>query len=215
MYEYNNYASRFLIRLNKYVNRKYLNKDTAFTRKGKLSLEDTIYYPLLEEGHTNSSEANNYMQLITGDDFAMISQQAIGEKRGFIEPIVYEGMYKDYTDGLYKQFNKDFRYKDTLFLAGDTTIIKVPNVSKCKEEFLVEEDNPARARLSTFADAFSGHIYSAEIVEKAHSEVNLAINHLKDIYSRDINENICVMYDRGYDAYNLLFTHIYYVWVLY
>lgn len=95
MSEYNCFASHFLVNIDKYENRKYLNDDRKFTRKGKISYRDTILYPLLQEGRTNSREANEYMRLITGDIFAMISQQAIGEKRGFINPELYEDMYKD------------------------------------------------------------------------------------------------------------------------
>lgn len=82
MSEYNCFASHFLVNIDKYENRKYLNDDRKFTRKGKISYRDTILYPLLQEGRTNSREANEYMRLITGDIFAMISQQAIGEKKG-------------------------------------------------------------------------------------------------------------------------------------
>ena len=66
------------------------------------------------------------------------------------------------------------KYKDHIFLAGDTTVIKVPNVSKCKEEFPVLEGKPARARLSTFADVFSGLIYTAEIVEKKYKRIKIS-----------------------------------------
>lgn len=166
MCKFNSFGSNFLVNIDKYVNRKYLNNDKSFTRTRKLSLRDTILYPLLQEGHTNSSEANNYMKLITGDDFAMISQQAIGEKRGFMSPEVYEDMYRDYVDDLYNQFYPDLTLKDYMILAGDTTVIKVPNVSKTKEEFPVAEGKPARARLSTYSDAITGFVFDAKIVEK-------------------------------------------------
>ena len=78
------------------------------------------------------------MRLITGENFAMISQQAIGEKRGFINPQVYEDMFKDYVDELYDTFLDDLIIKDHIVLAGDTTVIKVSNVSKTKEEFPVD-----------------------------------------------------------------------------
>ena len=210
MNKYCEYTTNFLINSTKYVDRIYLNNDKAFTRKGKLSLEDTIKYPLLQEGHTNSREANDYIRLITGDDYAMITQQAIGEKRGYIDPNVYKDMYKDFVDGIYNKFGSDLRYKGKLVLAGDTTVIKLPNVSKCKEEFPVTDNHPARARLSTFADALSGFIYSSEIVEKDHGEVDLALKHLNDLNNRNINDNVAVTYDRGYCSCKLLFSHLYY-----
>lgn len=74
MYKFNSFGSNFLVNIDKYINRKYLNNNKSFTRTRKLSLKDIILYPLLQEGHTNSREANNYMKLITGDEFAMISQ---------------------------------------------------------------------------------------------------------------------------------------------
>ena len=47
---------------------------------------------------------------------------------------------KDFIDDFIRRFGEDQKYKDHIFLAGDTTVIKVPNVSKCKEEFPVVED---------------------------------------------------------------------------
>ena len=209
-YEYNDFATGFLTGIDKYVNRSYLNNDRVFVRKGKLSLADTIKYPLIEGGHTNSREANKYIQLITGDDFALISQQAIGEKRGFINPQVYVDMYKDFVDEFIRLFGENQKYKDHIFLAGDTTVIKVPNVSKCKEEFPVQEGKPARARLSTFADVFSGLVYTAELVEKNTSESKLAVKHLHDINRRMPNQKIAAIYDRGYNVYDLIFNHLHF-----
>ena len=210
IYEYNNYATNFLMNINKYVDRKYLNRDNVFVNKGKLTLEDTIKYPLVQNGHTNSREANEYIRLITGDDYAMITGQAIGAKRGYIESDVYKDMYKDYIDGFYKKYANDCIYKDRLWFAGDTTVIKVPNVSKSKEIFPVEEGKPARARLSTFADMFSGFIFTEALVEKKSSEVELATKHLKELHERKPYDNMAVTYDRGYCAYDILFNHIYY-----
>lgn len=208
--KYNDFATNFLMNIYKYFDRKYLNNKNAFTRKGKLSLEDTIKYPIDQCGHTNSKEANDYIKLITGDDYEMITGQAIGEKRGFIEPKVYEDMYKDYVDNFYDNYKEDITYKNRLWFAIDTTVIKVPNVSKCKEAFPVNEDNPARARLSTVADVFTGMIFTDEIVEKNHGEVKLAIKHLKELVERKPNRKMCVTYDRGYCAFDILFTHLYY-----
>lgn len=208
MSEYNCFASHFLVNIDKYENRKYLNDDRKFTRKGKISYMDTILYPLLQEGRTNSREANEYMRLITGDIFAMISQQAIGEKRGFINPELYEDMYKDFVDDLYEKFEEDLTYKDSIHFACDTSVIKVPNVSKTKEEFPVDEDNPARARLSTIADVYHGYIFDATIVEKDSGEVKLAIQHLHEIKKRLSDKKVSVTYDRGYNSFELMFTHL-------
>lgn len=208
MCEFNDFASNFLVESDKYFSRKYLNNDKSFTRNRKLSLRDTILYPLLQEGHTNSREANDYIRTITGDEFAMISQQAIGEKRGYIDPQVYEDMYKDYVDELYDSFFDELNIKDFIVLAGDTTVIKVPNVSKTKEGFPVEEGKPARARLSMFADVQSGFVFDAKIVEKKNSEVKLAIEHLNNVKKRYPKRKILVTYDRGYSAFDLIFTHI-------
>ena len=191
-----------LVNIDKYVNRKYLNDDNKFIRERKLSLRDTILYPLLQEGHTNSREANEYMRLITGDIFAMISSQAIGDKRGFINPEVYKNMYKDFVDDLYNKFDEDLTYKDTIHLACDTSVIRVPNVSKTKEEFPVKYDNPARARLSTIADVRNGYILDASLVEKNTGKAKLAIGHLKELKKRFPDKNISVAYDRRYNHLN-------------
>ena len=117
-------------------------------------------------------------------------------------------MYKDFIDEYIWSFGDEFKYKGFNFLAGDTTVIKVPNVSKCKEEFPVEEGKPARVRLSTFAHVCSGFIYTSEIVEKKSSEQQLAITHLKDLVKRNIADDTAVIYDRGYGGFELIFTHL-------
>ena len=43
--KYNDFATNFLMNIDKYFNRKYLNNKNAFTRPGKLSFDDTIKYP--------------------------------------------------------------------------------------------------------------------------------------------------------------------------
>lgn len=206
---YNDFATNFLVGMNKYSNRKYLNADNVFKRQRKLSLEDTIYYPLVQQGKTNSREANDYMRLITGNDYAMISQQAIGEKRGFIQPKAYMDMYVDFIDDLYSQFGDDLTYKGYDLYCGDTSIIRVPNVSKTKEEFPVIEGKPARARLSMYADMLHGFVIDAKIVEKKSSEAQLAIEHLYHVKNRRHDRKILVTYDRGYNSFDLIFNHIY------
>ena len=210
MCEYNVFASNFLIKSNKYVDRKYLNSDRCFIKKKcKLSFEDTVYYPLLQEGHTNSREANDYIRMITGDIYAMLSQTAIGKKRAFIEPQLYIDMYLDYIDELYSQFNDELTWKGYNCYAGDTSVIRVPNVSKTKEAFPVHQHKPARARLSMFADVNHGFIVEAKLVEKKSSEAQLAINHVHNLKKRRPNEKSLVTYDRGYNSFDLIFNHLY------
>ncbi|WP_296888238.1 hypothetical protein [uncultured Methanobrevibacter sp.] len=93
-----------------------MDDDRKFTRTRKISFKEIIFYPLLQKGCTNSSEANRYMRLIMGDLFAMISQQAIGEKRGFLNPDLYEDIYKDFIDHLYVKFHKELLNKEYIHL---------------------------------------------------------------------------------------------------
>ena len=110
---------------------------------------------MIEWARTNSREANEYNSIILLEMiYALISQQAIGEKRGFINPQVYIEMYKDFVDEFIRKFSENQKYKDHIFLAGDTTVIKVPNVSKCKEEFPIQEGKPARARIINICRCF-------------------------------------------------------------
>ena len=210
MCEYNDFASDFLIKSNKYVDREYLNSDRCFIKKKcKLSFEDTVYYPLLQEGHTNSREANDYIRMITGDIYAMLSQTAVGKKRAFIEPQLYIDMYRDYIDDLYSQFIDELTLKGYVCYACDTSVIRVPNVSKTKEAFPVHQHKPARARLTMFADMLHGFVVEAKLVEKKSSEPQLGIEHLHNLKKRRPDENFLVTYDRGYNAFDLIFNHIY------
>lgn len=47
---------------NNFVERKYVLSETAFTRKGKLSLESIIKYPLCNRKKTTSIEVNRFLR---------------------------------------------------------------------------------------------------------------------------------------------------------
>ena len=84
-------------------------------------------------------------------------------------------MYKDYVDELYGTFFDDLNIKNHIVLAWDTTVIKVPNVSKIKEEFPVEEGKPAQSRLSMLL-MYNQVLYSTQkSLKKKNNEVKLAI----------------------------------------
>lgn len=84
-------------------------------------------------------------------------------------------MYNDYVDELYGTFFDDLNIKNNIVLAWDTTVIKVPNVSKIKEEFPVEEGKPARSRLSMLL-MYNQVLYSTQkSLKKKNNEVKLAM----------------------------------------
>ena len=104
---------------NNFVERKYVLSETAFTRKGKLSLKSIIKYPLCNRKKTTSIEVNRFLRNELNDRGVTITKQAISEKRQFIDPIVYIGMNDNFISksmSIRKKWHhsKDFTYVQSI-----------------------------------------------------------------------------------------------------
>ena len=64
---------------------------------GKRVLRIIMLYPLFQNGFTGSVEAVKFIQEVTGQEDISISQQDIGKQRGYLSPILYKDMFKDYN----------------------------------------------------------------------------------------------------------------------
>ena len=74
-----------LVNFNKYISRKYVLNDTAYTREGKWTLETAIVYPLCNCKKTKLNDANRYLRLKTGDRLNNITDSGVCDRMQYID----------------------------------------------------------------------------------------------------------------------------------
>ena len=124
---------------NNFVERKYVLSDVAFTRKGKLSLESMIKYPLCNNKKTTSIEINRFLRNELNDRGVRITKQAVSEKRQFIDPQVYIDMNGSLISKIYAHKDEMTTFKGFNVYAIDGSIVEIPNTKLTREEFEIPE----------------------------------------------------------------------------
>ena len=168
-----------------------------------------MLYPLFQNGFTGSVEAVKFIQEVTGQEDISISQQDIGKQRGYLSPILYKDMFKDYITEFYKNFSAEFEKDGYIWVACDGSICKLPNTNITREQFEIEEDTEferhwPRARASCIVDVNSGLILTSEFDTTKVTEVEMAKNHLQDL-NNDFNlKKFVFIFDRGYGSFELI-----------
>ena len=66
---------------------------------------------------------------VTGQEDISISQQDIGKQRGYLSPILYKDIFKDYITEFYKNFSAEFEKDGYIWVACDGSICKLPNTN--------------------------------------------------------------------------------------
>ena len=194
---------------NNFVERKYVLSESAFTRKGKLSLASIIKYPLCNRKKTTSIEVNRFLRNELNDRGVTITKQAISEKRQFIDPIVYEDMNNSLIFKIYAHQDEMASFKGFHVCAIDSSIVEIPNTKLTREEFGIPEKtqahkNTSAARISCMTDTHWDFIISSNLTNKEVNEVTNAIIHLDDAKDKmDLSKTITT-YDRGYNYTELM-----------
>lgn len=195
---------------NNFVERKYVLSDVAFTRKGKLSLESMIKYPLCNNKKTTSIEINRFLRNELNDRGVRITKQAVSEKRQFIDPQVYIDMNGSLISKIYAHKDEMTTFKGFNVYAIDGSIVEIPNTKLTREEFEIPEKtelmkDTSTARISCMADTKWDFIISSNITNKSTSEIEHALMHLDDVKNKiDLTKTITT-YDRFYNSIEIMF----------
>lgn len=195
---------------NNFVERKYVLSDVAFTRKGKLSLESMIKYPLCNNKKTTSIEINRFLRNELNDRGVRITKQAVSEKRQFIDPQVYIDMNGSLISKIYAHKDEMTTFKGFNVYAIDGSIVEIPNTKLTREEFEIPEKtelmkDTSTARISCMADTKWDFIISSNITNKSTSEIEHALMHLDDAKNKiDLTKTITT-YDRFYNSIEIMF----------
>lgn len=194
---------------NNFVERKYILKDTAFTRKGKLSLASIIKYPLCNRKKTTSIEVNRFLRNELNDRGVTITKQAISEKRQFIDSIVYVDMNDSFISKIYSHQEEMASFKGFHICAIDASIVEIPNNKLTRKEFDIGEKteshkNTSAARISCMVDTHWDFVISSNLTNKKVSEVKHAMIHLDDAKDKINLSKTITIYDRGYNYTELM-----------
>lgn len=195
---------------NNFVERKYVLSDVDFTRKGKLSLESMIKYPLCNNKKTTSIEINRFLRNELNDRCVRITKQAVSEKRQFIDPQVYIDMNGSLISKIYAHKDEITTFKGFNVYAIDGSIVEIPNTKLTREEFEIPEKtelmkDTSTARISCMADTKWDFIISSNITNKSTSEIEHALMHLDDVKNKiDLTKTITT-YDRFYNSIEIMF----------
>lgn len=209
MYSFDRNIKEFFSTFEKYVSEKYITEKNRFIRERKMNQMELIGYILTQRGCTGYIEAVRFFTRMMKNDFDTISSQAIGKQRMYIDPQVFIDMNKDFIDYLYCKAPGFSKLKGYIVCACDGSIIDIPNVTLTRIQFPVGDkgllkEKRIRARVSCFLDVHSKHILTAKIVERTKSEIELAIEHLKDMKNRFNIRKLITVYDRGYASIELM-----------
>lgn len=195
---------------NNFVERKYVLSDVDFTRKGKLSLESMIKYPLCNNKKTTSIEINRFLRNELNDRGVRITKQAVSEKRQFIDPQVYIDMNGSLISKIYAHKDEMTTFKGFNVYAIDGSIVEIPNTKLTREEFEIPEKtelmkDTSTARISCMVDTKWDFIISSNITNKSTSEIEHALMHLDDAKNKiDLTKTITT-YDRFYNSIEIMF----------
>lgn len=198
---------------NNFVERKYVLSDVAFTRKGKLSLESTIKYPLCNNRKTTSIDINRFLRNELNDRGVRITKQAVSEKRQFIDSQVYVDMNDSLISKIYDHEDEMTSFKEFFVFAIDGSIVEIPNNPLTREEFNIPEKTELRkdtssARISCMADTNWDFIISSNLTNKYVDEIEHALMHLDDAKNKIDMTKTITTYDRWYNSVELMLKTI-------
>lgn len=198
----------FFSNFNDYVCRDYVIGDNHFIRKSKLTQKDITSYVLIQSGLTNIAEAYRFCQQYKKQAINHVTKQAIGRRRQHLSSDLYIDMYKDFQIALYEDLTHVPKYNGHLVLAADGSNVRLPNCQQTKDEFNVAKNTLrprlSRGRLSCIVDTLTKMVLDVKLADKADTEIELAIQHLKSLNNTMDLEQCITAYDRGYDSLELI-----------
>lgn len=170
--------------------------ETAFSRTQKISLWDTMLFPMVADNNTTAIELLDFFQ-----KDALPSQAAMSYRRDQLKPSAYKTVFDDFTSKIPSK--KTFR--GLLVIACDGTRINTPYNPKDQDSF-VEHIKGRKGfnqyHLTTCYDVLNEKFTDA-VIQSYHSmNEKLAFNEMMDRNKGVLN--LLFVADRGFAAYNVV-----------
>jgi len=148
-------------------------KPNDFTRSGKMSFKETIFFMLNSKKKSLQSELNNFFENILKRDDP-ISKQAFSEARNKIDPKAFIELNDAINEVIYETHNEYKLWNGYRVSAIDGSIIEIPNTELLRNEYgYIENQNAivARAKVGCIFDVvndFRNHGLIEDILQQTY-----------------------------------------------
>ena len=180
-------------------------KPNDFTRSGKMSFKETIFFMLNSKKKSLQSELNNFFENILKRDDP-ISKQAFSEARNKIDPKAFIELNDAINEVIYETHNEYKLWNGYRVSAIDGSIIEIPNTELLRNEYgYIENQNAivARAKVGCIFDVVNKIVLTSKIDKYKASERHMAMEMISEIMGRS-NQKDLILFDRGYPSAELL-----------
>lgn len=204
----NQVVSTIVHQINEQINSKEFldehREGTAFTRKGKLSFSNMIYYTLQA---VPKSILNNYAKLrdaIMPLKLPLVSKQAISKARQGISYKAFEVLFRKSVEVYYKNF-KDLRMWNGFHVyAIDGSTIQIPESEENIKHFGGNPNKTGKlmplASVSVLYDIMNDMLVDASLNTYRYNERTSAMEHMQFLPNFT---NSITLFDRGYPSEEL------------
>lgn len=168
---------------------------TAFSRTQKISLWDTMLFPMIADHNTTAVELLDYFQM---DDLP--SQAAMSYRRNQLKVSAYKAVFDDFTSKIpHKRTFRGLRV-----IACDGTRLNTPYNPKDQNSFVDNIEGRKgfnQYHLTTCYDVLNEVFTDAVIQDYYSMNEKLALNEMMD--RRNGTSNLLFVADRGFASYNV------------
>jgi len=180
-------------------------KPTDFSRNGKMSFKETIFFMLSNTKKSIQTELNNFFENVLKRD-KPISKQAFSEARNKIDPKAFIELNDAINEVIYESNNEYRLWNGYRISAIDGSIIEIPNTETLRNEFgYIKNQNAivARAKVGCIFDVINKIVLTSKIDIYRASERHMAMEMLSQIIDKR-NQKDLILFDRGYPSAELL-----------
>lgn len=179
-------------------------KPNDFTRSGKMSFKETVFFMLNSKKKSLQTELNNFFES-TLKRKDTISKQAFSEARTKIKPKAFIELNDTINEVIYKTHDEYKLWNGYRVSAIDGSIIELPDTELLRNEYGYVENqnvNVARAKVGCIFDVVNKIVLTSKIDKYKASERRMAIEMISEIINRS-NQKDLILFDRGYPSAEL------------
>lgn len=198
--KYNQRGLDFIIKelTTKRIIEKSKMKQEDFSRYRKIGPKQLIEYNLNKKGLSSKMEKYNFLNVSGYED---ISMPGLLKQREKLNPEVFTYLNIGTLNIFYNECTEEVKsYKGYIVTAIDGSDFEIPNTKLSKETYskLMNDNDCARATVSTMFDVLNGYVIDTLIRPYRTSEIEMEKEHLKNSKNIIKEQKIIRVKDRNY-----------------
>lgn len=170
--------------------------ETAFSRTQKISLRDTMLFPMVADNNVTAIELLDYFP-----EDSLPSQAAMSYRRNQIKTSAYKAVFDSFTSKIPSKRT----FHGLYVIACDGTRVNTPYNPNDRDSFVDHIDGRKgynQYHLTTCYDVLN-EVFTDAVIQSYHSmNEKLAFNDMMDRYNG--THNLLFVVDRGFAAYNVI-----------